>query len=136
MFKSHRFKRCPPLDVDFSEKCLSDMGVKDDDNIVLMTDGGENRESAYFICARKTAGIVQHETVCHNSQQYARSCLVRDVKLRDGTWTYKQGCAGNEKMEGAWTQMCNVGGPITANDRRWSRLVNIATKPGIILGLQ
>ena len=83
-------KKVKPVGVDFCEQCLSDIGVGDGANIILMTDGGENTESAYAVCARRNAGIVQHETVCHGQRQYVRSCLVRDVKLPDGSWTYKK----------------------------------------------
>ena len=103
LHESHQAeKRVKPLDVEFCEKCLSDIGVSDGANIILMTDGGENSESAYAICARRNAGIVQHETVCHGQRQYARSCLVRDRKLPDGSWTYKKSCAGDQLIEGAW----------------------------------
>ena len=83
-------KRVKPVDVDFCEQCLSDIGVEDGANIILMTDGGENNESAYAVCAHRYADIVQHETVCHGQRRHVRSCLVRDAKLPDGSWTYKK----------------------------------------------
>ena len=98
-------KKLPPLDKALLDQCLTDICVGDDANLVLMTDGGENPMSAYHVCLRENPGIVQHETVCHGQKQYTRACVVRDKKLPDGSWTYRECLAGEQKVEGCWRKM-------------------------------
>ena len=56
---------------------MDEARIGDGANVVMMTDGGENRNSTYAAVARDHPGMVQHEAMAHGHGVWGRSCLVR-----------------------------------------------------------